>query len=66
MRDDFTMATEQISLTQTTVQLFQTSIRNGGKDMVFKVVLHSGSHEVILEPSGAAGSRDPVHTVRVA
>ena len=66
MRDDFAVANEQIGLVQSAVQLLQPTIRNGGKDMVFEVILHSGPHEVILQPPCATGSGDPVHGVCLA
>ena len=66
MRDDFTVANEQIGLAQSTVQLLQPPIRNGGKDVVLEVILHPGPHEVILQPPCVTGPGDPVHGVRLA
>ena len=66
VRDDFAMANEQVGLAQSAVQLLQSTIRNGGKDMVFEVILHPGSHEVILQPPGRTSPSDPVHGICLA
>ena len=47
------------------VQLLQSTIRNGGEDMVFEVIFHPGSHKVILQPPCITGPGDPVDRVRL-
>ena len=66
MRNDLAMANEQVGLVESAMEPLQTSIGDRGQDMVFKVVLHSRSQEVILEPPRTACACDPVHTIRVA
>ena len=66
MRNDLTMANEQVGLVESAMEPLQTSIGDRGQDMVLKVVLHSRSQEVILEPPRTTCACDPVHTVGVA
>ena len=66
MRNHLAMAREEICLAKLAVQLLQPAKRDGGKDVVLEVILHPCPDEVIFEPPGVAGARDPVHALRVA